>query len=104
MDVHELDCAIRWANRLAAEEGLLVGPSTGAACKVACELARSEEAAGKTVVVIFPSSGIRYVAHPMWLNTKVEAAVPLAPPPDFSNKLPMVRWRSEEYVPPVEDS
>lgn len=89
-----------WANRLAAEEGLLVGPSTGAACKVACDIASSDEAAGKTVVVVFPSSGIRYITHPMWAGIKMEAASILAPPPDFSNAPPLLRWRSEEYVPP----
>ena len=89
-----------WANRLAAEEGLLVGPSTGAACKVAADVACRPEAAGKTVVVVFPSSGIRYVMHPMWAELKAEAAEPLAPPPDFSNEPPLLRWKSEDYVPP----
>ena len=68
--------------------------------QVACEIACSDEAAGKTVVAIFPSSGIRYVAHPMWAGIKQEAAAILAPPPDFSNAPPMVRWKSEAYVPP----
>lgn len=58
------DEAIHWANRLATEEGLLVGPSTGAACKVANDIACSDEAAGKTVVVIFPSAGIRCARQP----------------------------------------
>jgi cysteine synthase A len=89
-----------WANRLAAEEGLLVGPSTGAACKVAVQIACSAEAAGKTIVVVFPSSGIRYITHPMWAAVKAEAASILAPPPDFSNAPPLLRWRSEDYVPP----
>jgi len=91
--------AVAMASRLASEEGLLVGPSTGAACHAAVELARSEEAEGKTIVVIFPSSGIRYVAHPLWAAIKAEAAAILAPPPDFSNAPPMVRWKSEAYVP-----
>lgn len=52
--------AMAMIDRLAAEEGLLVGPSSGGACHVACEIARRDEAAGKTIVVILPSSGIRY--------------------------------------------
>lgn len=56
--------AIAMANRLAVEEGLLVGPSSGAAIHAAIELAKSDEAAGKTIVVIQASSGIRYVTHP----------------------------------------
>lgn len=88
------------ANRLAATDGLLVGPSTGAACKVAIDIAHRDEAAGKTVVVIFPSSGIRYVTHPLWAGEKQEAAAILSPPPDFSNDPPLLRWTSETYVPP----
>ena len=56
--------AIAMADRLAAEEGLLVGPSSGAAVHAAIELARMDDAAGKTIVVIQASSGIRYVTHP----------------------------------------
>lgn len=70
------------------------------ASQVACDIASLDEAAGKTIVVIFPSSGIRYVTHPMWAATKAEAAFILAPPPDFSNAPPLLRWRSEDYVPP----
>lgn len=95
------DEAVLWANRLAAEEGLLVGPSSGAACKVAVEVASRPEFAGKNIVVVFASSGIRYVTHPMWADTKAECAAILAPPPDFSNAEPLLRWKSEDFVPPV---
>jgi cysteine synthase A len=56
--------AIAMADKLAVEEGLLVGPSSGAAVHAAIELAKMDEAAGKTIVVIQASSGIRYVTHP----------------------------------------
>ncbi len=92
--------ANEWADRLAKQEGLLVGPSTGAACKVAVEVAHRDEAAGKTVVVVFPSSAVRYMTHPLWNPEKEEAKEILGPPPDFSNEPPMLRWRSEDYVPP----
>merc|ERR1712039_263652 len=64
--------AVEWANRVAAEEGLLVGPSSGAAIKVAVDVACRPEMKGKTVVVLQASSAIRYVSHPMWEANKVE--------------------------------
>ena len=60
-----------------------MGPSTGAACKVACELACSDEAAGKTIVVIFPSSGIRRV-----LPLSASPASPASPPLPLLPPLP----------------
>jgi len=42
----------------------------------------------------------RYITHPMWAAIKTEAAATLGPPPDFSNAPPLLRWRSEDYVPP----
>ena len=48
------------SRRLAAEEGLLVGISSGAACAAALRVA-SELGSGKTVLVIFPDSGERYL-------------------------------------------
>ena len=52
--------AIEWATKMAQAEGMMVGPSAGAAMKVAVDVASRPEAAGKNIVTIFPSSGIRY--------------------------------------------
>ncbi|MFO1317890.1 MAG: cysteine synthase A [Burkholderiales bacterium] len=56
------DEAILYARRLAREEGLLSGISCGAATAVAARLARRAENAGKTIVVILPDSGERYLS------------------------------------------
>ena len=54
--------AVEFARRLAKEEGLLVGISCGAAAAVAVRLARLDEFAGKTIVVILPDAGERYLS------------------------------------------
>ena len=54
--------AIDFAQRLAKEEGLLVGISCGAAVAAAVRLARLDEFAGKTIVVILPDSAERYLS------------------------------------------
>lgn len=54
--------AIRLARRLALEEGILAGISCGAAMAAACRLAAEEKFAGKTIVVILPDSGERYLS------------------------------------------
>lgn len=54
--------AVEFARRLAREEGLLVGISCGAATAAAVRLARQAEFAGKTIVVILPDAGERYLS------------------------------------------
>lgn len=70
LDTHVYDEIIRvpaedalvTARRAAAEEGLLVGISSGAALWAAAQIARRPENAGKLIVVIIPSFGERYLS------------------------------------------
>lgn len=54
--------AIAYARRLAQEEGLISGISCGAAVAAAVRLAQQSEHAGKTIVVVLPDSGERYLS------------------------------------------
>ena len=54
--------AIETARRLTREEGILSGISSGAATAVALRLAKLDEFAGKTIVVVLPDSGERYIS------------------------------------------
>ena len=54
--------AIAYAHRLTREEGILSGISCGAATAVAVRIAQRPENAGKTIVVILPDSGERYLS------------------------------------------
>lgn len=74
----------------------MVGPSSGATFKTAMDVAARPEAKGKTIVVIAASHGIRYTAHPLWKETKEEAAKALPKPPNMSKEADTLLWDSSK--------
>jgi len=70
--------ALDYARRLTREEGILSGISGGAAVAVAARVARRPENRGRTLVVILPDSGERYLSSPLFEGLFDADGLPLA--------------------------
>ena len=70
--------ALDFARRLIQEEGILAGISCGAAAAVAARIAQRPENAGKTIVVILPDSGERYLSSALFENMFDESGLAAA--------------------------
>ena len=68
--------AVAYARRLAKEEGIISGISSGAAVAAAARLAQKAENAGKTIVVVLPDSGERYLSSVLFEGLFNEAGLP----------------------------
>ncbi len=73
--------AIAMARRLAREEGILAGISCGAAMVAALRVAHEPASAGKTIVVVLPDSGERYLSGALYEGLFAEVETATATPP-----------------------
>ncbi|MFN8551224.1 MAG: cysteine synthase A [Candidatus Obscuribacterales bacterium] len=73
------DQALEWGRRLAAEEGLFCGISSGAAAYAAVQVAKRPENKGKTVVLILPSTGERYLSTALFNDIVTDSSATAQP-------------------------
>ncbi len=64
----ENDDAFATGKKIGKSEGILVGISSGAAAWAAIELAKRPENKGKTIVVVLPDTGDRYLSTPLFAD------------------------------------
>ena len=62
--------SIKWARRCGAEEGILIGLSSGSALCAAMQVAHRPENVGKTIVVVIPSNGERYLSTVLFADLR----------------------------------
>ena len=62
--------SVKWARRCGAEEGILVGLSSGSALCAGMQVAHRPENAGKTIVIIIPSNGERYLSTVLFADLR----------------------------------